>query len=269
MPGDSRTTPSASTGTLPDGAYSVRPDVGAPNVGTEPDGGPLDVLVVAAHPDDAEISVGGTILAELAAGKRVGVLDLTDGEPTPHGSPERRAAETAAATDVLGLTWRHNLGLPNRRLREGDLTARGALAGVFRLTRPTTILAPFPTDAHPDHVAASRLCDDARFWAKLSKSDLPGTPFHPPKILYYFSVHLRITEPASFVVDVSEHFDRKLEAVRCYASQVIEGRPEEFPTVFDDLAARGRYWGWAIGRTYGEPLHSREPVGVKGLDGLV
>ncbi|QDT36924.1 1D-myo-inositol 2-acetamido-2-deoxy-alpha-D-glucopyranoside deacetylase [Stratiformator vulcanicus] len=220
---------------------------------------PLDLLVVAPHPDDAEISVGGTILKALADGKSVGVVDLTDGEPTPHGTPQRRAKETTAATEVLGLTWRHQLGLPNRSLVD-DLDARAKLAGVFRQTRPSVILSPFAEDAHPDHVAATRLINDARFWAKLSKTDLPGEPFHPPRILYYFSVHLRIVEQASFVVDVSEHFERKLEAIRCYESQVIEGRSTEFPTVFDDLRGRARYWGWTIGVGYAEPLHSREPI---------
>ena len=128
---------------------------------------PLDILVVAPHPDDAEISVGGTICRSRKEGLRVGVVELTNGEPTPHGSPEKRAAETAAATDIMDLTWRHNLGLPNRQL-EATLDARRALAEVFRLTRPNIILAPYWEDAHPDHVAASALADASRFWSKLS-----------------------------------------------------------------------------------------------------
>ena len=134
-------------------------------------GEPLDLLVVAAHPDDAEISVGGVILSSVAAGRRGGVLELTNGEPTPKGTVELRAAETAAATEVLGVTWRGNLGLPNRSL-QADLPARQQLAEVFRLTRPAVILAPYWEDAHPDHVAASQLVDDARFWSKLSKHNL-------------------------------------------------------------------------------------------------
>ncbi|VAX39605.1 N-acetyl hydrolase, partial [hydrothermal vent metagenome] len=126
---------------------------------------PLDLLVVAVHPDDAEISVGGTILANIAKGNRVGVLDLTNGEPTPHGSVEIRKAETAAASKTLTLDWRGNLGLMNRSL-QADLKSREALASVFRLTQPKIILAPYWEDVHPDHVAASQLVDDARFWAK-------------------------------------------------------------------------------------------------------
>ena len=117
---------------------------------------PLDLLVVAPHPDDAEISVGGTILVSRQKGMRVGVLELTSGEPTPFGTPEIRARETEAATRVLDLTWRGNLGLPNRKLQP-DLDARWRLAEVFRQTRPQIILAPYPEDVHPDHVAASQL----------------------------------------------------------------------------------------------------------------
>src|SRR5437016_6574652 len=107
----------------------------------------LDYLVIAAHPDDAELSVGGAILLLKSQGASVGVLDLTDGEPTPHGSPELRRRETDAATAVLGLDWRGNLGLPNRAL-VADLEARGRLAGVLRQRRPRVVFAPYWEDAH-------------------------------------------------------------------------------------------------------------------------
>ncbi|MEC9008439.1 MAG: bacillithiol biosynthesis deacetylase BshB1 [Planctomycetota bacterium] len=228
-------------------------------------GEPLDLLVVAAHPDDAEISVGGVILSSVAAGRRVGVLELTNGEPTPRGTVERRAAETAAATEVLGVTWRGNLGLPNRSL-QADLPARQQLAEVFRLTRPAVILAPYWEDAHPDHVAASQLVDDARFWSKLSKTEMVGERFWPPRLYYYFSIHLRIHPRPSFVFDISDCIDAKMRAISCYQSQVIEGRSTEFPTVLDDIRDCARYWGWSIGRNYGEPLMSREEIGVSALE---
>jgi len=128
----------------------------------------LDVIVVAPHPDDAELGMGGAISKMLARGLRVGILDLTNGEPTPHGSPEIRAKETEAASQVLGVSWRRNLGLPNRSV-ENTLAARKELAIVFRETHPDWIFAPYWTDAHPDHVAATQLVEAARFWAKLSK----------------------------------------------------------------------------------------------------
>jgi bacillithiol biosynthesis deacetylase BshB1 len=228
---------------------------------------PLDYLVIAPHPDDAEIGAGGAILALQAQGARVGVLDLTDGEPTPFGSPEVRRAETEAATAVLGLAWRGCLGLPNRRL-QADLEARARLAGALRQLRPRVLFAPYWEDVHPDHVAASALCDAARFWAKLTKSDLPGEPHFPERLLYYFSVHLRIHPRPSFVLDVSAHLDAKMRAVACYRSQFIEGRPTTPPTFLDDLRDRARYWGWAIGTAYGEPFLSREEVGLRGLRDL-
>lgn len=220
---------------------------------------PLDLLAIAPHPDDAEISVGGTLLSCHRQGLRVGVLDLTNGEPTPHGSPEIRAAETAAATKILQLDWRQNLGLPNRTL-EHTLEARRKLATVFRQTRPRIILAPYWEDSHPDHVAATSLIEAARFWSKLTRTDMEGEPFHPPRIFYYFSIHLRIHPQPSFVFDISDAIDEKMSSVNCYASQFLTGRVQEFPTALDDIRDRARYWGWAISSKFGEPLVSRESV---------
>jgi bacillithiol biosynthesis deacetylase BshB1 len=229
---------------------------------------PLDYLVIAPHPDDAELGAGGAILLLQSQGARVGVLDLTDGEPTPFGSPEIRKRETEAATAVLGLAWRGNLGLTNRKL-EADLAARGRLAGALRELRPRFLFAPYWEDAHPDHVAASALVDAARFWAKLTRCDLPGEPHFPRRIFYYFSVHLRLHPRPSFVLDVSAHIDKRMEAIACYRSQFIEGRPTTPPTLLDDLRDRARYWGWAIGAAYGEPFVCREEIGLRGLGDLV
>jgi len=229
---------------------------------------PLDLLVVAPHPDDAEISVGGIIAASRAQGMRVGVVELTSGEPTPHGTPELRRAETAEATKVLDLTWRQNLDLPNRSLQP-TLEARGRLAEVFRATRPQIVLAPYWQDAHPDHTAASSLCDDARFWSKLSRSDMQGDPFWPPMLLHYFSIHLRIHPAASIVLDVTPHIETKMAAVKAYNSQLIQGRSTEHPTVIDDIRDRARYWGWTIGKGYAEPLVNREQIGIESLSHLL
>jgi bacillithiol biosynthesis deacetylase BshB1 len=228
----------------------------------------LDYLVIAPHPDDAELGAGGTILLLKAQGARVGVLDLTDGEPTPHGSPEIRRRETEAASGILGLDWRGNLGLPNRSL-VADLEARHKLAGVLRQVRPRILFAPYWEDAHPDHVAASALVDAARFWAKLTKTDLPAAPHYPQRIIYYFSVHLRIHPKPSFVLDITPHIEDKMRALACFRSQFIEGRPATFPTFLDDLRQRAGYWGWAAGTGYGEPFLCREDIGLRGLRDLV
>lgn len=229
---------------------------------------PLDVLVVAPHPDDAEISVGGLIAASRRQGLLVGVVDLTTGEPTPHGSLQIRQQETAAATKILDLSWRRNLGLPNRSL-QATLENRAKLAEVFRECRPRIVLAPYWQDAHPDHVSASQLCDDARFWSKLSRSDLAFDPYWPPMLLHYYSIHLRIHPPASVVLDVSQDIETKLQAVSAYHSQLVQGRSTSFPTAIDDIKDRARYWGWTIGTAYGEPLTNREQVGISSLQSLL
>jgi bacillithiol biosynthesis deacetylase BshB1 len=228
----------------------------------------LDYLIIAPHPDDAELAAGGTILLLLSQGAKVGVLELTDGEPTPHGSPEIRRAETDAATAILGLDWRGNLGLRNRFL-QNDLESRHKLAGKIRELQPKYLVAPYWEDAHPDHVEASALVDAARFWAKLSKTDLPGFPCYPKRIIYYFSVHLRLHPKPSFVLDITPHIETKMKALACYQSQFITGRPTTPPTFLDDLRDRARYWGWAIGTGYGEPFVCREDIGLRGLGDLV
>ncbi len=228
----------------------------------------LDILVIAPHPDDAELGMGGAILKFKAEGHRVGVMDLTSGEPTPHGSLEIRAAETAAATKILGLEWRENLGLTNRSL-EPTLEARAQLAGVIRQQRPRWLFAPYWTDAHPDHVAATQLIEAARFWSKLSKTDMPGEPHHPERIYNYYCVHLKLVPQPAFVLDISDQWEQKLAAIRVYESQFITGRPTEPPTFVDQLRDEAAYWGKTIGVRYGEPFACREPLGLRTMAGLV
>jgi bacillithiol biosynthesis deacetylase BshB1 len=225
----------------------------------------LDALVIAPHPDDAELGMGGTIALMLSRRMRVGILDLTDGEPTPRGSVEIRARETAAATTALGVTVRENLGLPNRRLR-ATLAARGAVAAVIRRLRPRWLFAPHWIDAHPDHVAATRLVEAARFWAKLTKCDLPGEPWHPERIYHYACVHLKQVRRPAFVVDISTTRDIKGRALACYVSQ-FPGSP--VPTVLDRVAAADAWWGSMIGVSHGEPFWSREPIGLRDFGGLI
>ena len=228
----------------------------------------LDILVIAPHPDDAELGMGGAILKLKAEGLRVGVLDLTSGEPTPHGSPEIRQRETAAATKVLNLDWRENLGLPNRSL-EPTLEARAQLAGVIRQQRPRWLFSPYWEDAHPDHVAATQLIEAARFWSKLTKTDLPGEPHHPQRIYNYFCVHLKLAPQPAFVLDITSEWEQKLTAIRCYESQFITGRPTEPPTFLDQLRDEAAYWGKTIGVKYGEPFACREPLGLSSMAGLL
>ena len=227
----------------------------------------IDCLVIAPHPDDAELGAAGLILQLRAEGRRVGVLDLTSGEPTPHGSPELRAQETQAATEILGLDWRENLGFPNRSL-ESTLEARERVASVIRRLKPQWLLAPYWIDAHPDHVAATQLIEAARFWAKLSKTTMPGEPHHPARIYHYYCVHLRQALQPAFVLDISQHWERKRAAIACYQSQFVTGRPTHSPTLLEQFESDAVYWGKQIGVRYGEPFASREPLGLKGLGDL-
>lgn len=146
---------------------------------------------------------------------------------------------------------------------------RRSLAAVFRRVRPRLLFAPYWEDAHPDHTAATKLVEDGRFWSKLSKSDIPGEPFHPSRILYYFSVHLRIVERPSLAIDISDQLKRKVAALRCFQSQLVENQPEGRPGVIESVCDRTRYWGHFIGVPHAEPFASREPIGLRGLDDVL
>lgn len=228
----------------------------------------LDVLVVAPHPDDAELGMGGAIAKLLQSGRRVGVLDLTNGEPTPFGTIETRQTETALATEMLGLTWRGNLDLPNRSL-QATLENREKLASVFRLTQAKWIFAPYWEDAHPDHVAALSLIEDARFWAKLSKTDMPGERYHPKRIYNYYCVHLKQSLNPAFILDISDFWSIKKQAIEAYRSQFFIGREEEQPSITERIETEAKYWGHKIGVQYGEPFHCKEPLGLSNLNSLI
>lgn len=227
----------------------------------------LDVLAVGAHPDDVEIGMGGAIACFVREGLKVGILDVTNGEPTPYGTPERRAEEAAKAAEILGVACRRTLTVPNRYVQD-TIGNRKRIAEVFREWRPRTVFAPYWEDAHPDHIAVSRLVDAARFYAKLVKTDMAGEPFYPPKVLYYFCSHWRLHPKPSFILDVTPGFETKMAAVEAYTSQLVEGRPDP-AAIFFGIRTRGRYWGQLIGAEYGEPFASREEIGLRSIRDLV
>jgi bacillithiol biosynthesis deacetylase BshB1 len=221
-----------------------------------------NVLVIGAHPDDAEIGMGGTVAAVVARGDTVTLLDLTDGEPTPMGSPERRRAESGAAARLLGVERRITLPLPNRYLMD-TVENRVAVAEVIREVRPELLCIPYWVDAHPDHLAAERLGEAARFYAKLTRTDMRGAPHYPDRIVHYFCTHYRLQVVPAFIVDISEHIERKLEAVACYRSQFNEERNNL--GILDTIRSVAAYWGSRIRRPYGEPFATKEPIGVASL----
>jgi len=178
----------------------------------------LDVLAVAAHPDDSEITSGGLLIKMARLGRKTGVLDLSRGEMGTHGDENDRAAEAEAAAGVMGLTYRHNLGLPDSAI-EYEQANKLKLAQVIRDTKPDLVVLPHWAQRHPDHLACSRLGYDACFLAGLAKLPLGGEPHRPRKIIY--ASYYRNTD-YSFLVDISDEFEQKMEAVAAYRSQFGE-----------------------------------------------
>lgn len=219
-------------------------------------------LIISPHPDDGELGMGGTIIKLARQGHYVHLLDMTNGEPTPNGTPERRAAEAAEAGRIMGIE-RSCLGLVNRQVTH-NLESRHKLAAAIRLHRPNVMFVPYPTDAHPDHVAVSRIAEDARFDAKLTKTHIPGAPWHPKRIIYYFCTHLRMNFPASFCIDISDTIDQKLAACHAYKSQGLDA-PGGLTEMVKTITA---YFGTRIGCAHAEPFYSHEMLGFTGLDQL-
>jgi bacillithiol biosynthesis deacetylase BshB1 len=219
-------------------------------------------LVIGPHPDDQELGMGGTIARLVEQGHWVHLVDMTDGEPTPLGSPEIRRRESAAAAKILGVQ-RTELGLVNRQVIH-DLASRHKLAAVIRVHRPDVLFLPYPVDAHPDHVAVTRIGEDARFDAKLTHSDIPGQPCYPKRILYYFCTHLRMSFQPTFCIDVSAQIEKKMAAVLAYESQFVQNH-SPVPEMVKTLTA---YFGGRIGVAHAEPFFSHETLGLNGLDQL-
>lgn len=187
----------------------------------------------------------------------MGIVDLTDGEPTPYGDPQTRRKEAQQAAEILGAAQRLTLGLPNRYLQD-TVEARRALAEVYRTLRPRIVFGLLPQDQHPDHLAAAEIALNARFYAKLTKTDMPGDPYYPPLLFRYATSHLRRVLLPSAVVDISSAFQRKLKAVLAYQSQ-FGWRKEE---LVDRLTTTAKFYGGKIGVAYGEPIFSPEELPI-------
>ena len=224
-----------------------------------------DVVCVGAHPDDVEIGMGATAAGLARRGLDVLLLDLTDGEPTPRGTHETRMAEAARSASALGVR-RQTLDMPNREVFD-TVEARKAVATVLRAEKPTWLFAPYPADAHPDHVAACAIAEAARFYAKFVKTDMPGEPHHPAKVYHYWAVHLRVLEKPSFIVEVSEDLEAKMAALACYESQFSAN--ERNAGVLDWVRVQAASWGALIGAKAGEAFYAREQIGVRDVRDLV
>ena len=224
-----------------------------------------NILVVGPHPDDQELGMGGTILRLAQQGHNVLLLDMTNGEPTPHGSPEQREKEWTAAAKILGVK-RRLAGLKNREVVH-SLEARHLIAGIIREHQANIVFVPFEEDAHPDHRATTRIVEDARFDAKLTKIDLPGKPIYPQWLFYYYATHLRWVADPSFCIDITEQMDTKEKAILAYETQFVI--PERNRQVVTWLREMNGYIGSRIGVRYAEPFFTKEPLGLRGLDSVV
>ncbi len=224
-----------------------------------------NILIVGPHPDDQELGMGGTIVRLVLQGHDVLLLDMTNGEPTPHGSPAQREKEWTKAAGILGVQ-RKQLGLKNRQVQH-TLEARHLVAGVIRQHRAQIVFLPYFEDAHPDHRATTRIVEDARFDAKLTKTDLPGEPIYPKWLIYYYCMHLRWLADPTFCVDISDQIDAKERSVLAYESQFVV--PEKNRRVVEQLRQLNGYMGSRIGTEYAEPFFTKEPMGLASLDGLV
>jgi N-acetylglucosamine malate deacetylase 1 len=227
----------------------------------------LDVLVFAAHPDDAELSMGGTIARFVDNGFKVGIIDLTKGEMSTRGNTKIRAKETVAASKALKLKMRENLELPDGGISISPKSLKSVVTHL-RNTKPKIVFAPYFNDRHPDHIDASALIKRAVFKSGLEKfstsyNGKSQRPFRPNKIFYYMQTYLFIP---SMIVDISNYFETKMKAVLSFKSQFHNPelkRNETFisrPEFIDYIEARARFYGFQIGKIYGEPFYCEEAI---------
>jgi bacillithiol biosynthesis deacetylase BshB1 len=230
----------------------------------------MNILVVGPHPDDQELGMGGTIVRLAQQGHRVHILDMCNGEPTPHGTPETRRDEWEAALKILdantGNVTRELLGLTNREITH-SVDARRRVAAVIRRHQAEWVFLPYFEDAHPDHVATTRIVEDARFDAKLTKTDLPGEPIYPARLIYYFCTHLKIVAAPNLLIDITQQMDAKEASITAYESQFVI--PEKNRAVVGWVRQMNGYMGSRIGVEYAEPFYLKEPLGLSSLDGLM
>jgi len=233
----------------------------------------LQILAIGAHPDDVEISCGGTLAVAARQGYAVGILDLTRGELSTNGTVEERAAEADEAARLLGVGARRNAGLPDGAVNALDPEQTRLVVRMLRLLRPTILLSHAPVDRHPDHVEASRIVDRAWYLAGLRQFDPQGGAApHRAEGRYHFAS--RIVFQPTFIVDVTPAWEEKRRAILAHGSQVSRGTaarptPLNDPDFLGRIEARARHFGNQIGALYGEPFLSTEPLGFRTFEALL
>jgi len=232
----------------------------------------LDLLAIAAHPDDVELTCGGTLIKSARLGYRTGILDLTEGEMGTRGTKEIRRREAATAARVLGVAHRENLGLPDAHL-ELRMDYKLALARCIRRLRPRTVILPYWEGRHPDHYAASRIGYEGCFLAGLKQLDIEGEPFRPFKILYA-TTYDRTVRP-TFVVDITREFARRHRAILAYSSQFRpKGRERRskvhlpLDRLVQHVNMAARFYGEMVGVEYAEPFLTKEVMQIEDVADL-
>lgn len=232
----------------------------------------MDVLAIGAHPDDVELGVGALIHKLSVRGCKVGILDLTQGEMSTRGTPEERAEEARKAAQILKASVRENADLPDGALANTTEQQR-RLITFLRSFRPMAIITHMDQDRHPDHTAAYYLVRDANFFSGLARIDTGQEP-HRAARMYFYHPYIEDVSLPQLVVDVSDHFEAKLEALRAHASQFYHpdypGAPTYIstPEFWETIRTRAAYWGHRVGVLYGEPLYYPGPIGVAYPPGL-
>jgi bacillithiol biosynthesis deacetylase BshB1 len=225
----------------------------------------LDVIVFAAHPDDAELSMGGTIAKLTDSGLKIGIIDLTRGEMSTRGTVEKRNSETESASQILKITLRNNLDFEDGSIKNNDEYLLQIIKKI-RKHQPEIIFAPFWNDRHPDHIGASQLIKEAMFKSGLQKIETVDNGIiqvhYRPKRLFYFMQTYEFIP--SFIVDITATFETKMKSIYAYDSQFYDPSCNEAPTFISDpkflkyIEARARYFGFKIGKEYGEAFYCEE-----------
>ena len=231
----------------------------------------VDILAIAAHRDDVELTCGGTLIKAVALGRKTAVIDLTAGELGTRGSAQLRGEEADKAARVMGLSARENLGLPDGGVVNTPET-RTALAVAIRKFKPQIVIAPSMTGKHPDHTVSAQLIRDACFVAGLKKV-APDVPVHRPRKIVFCLAYREDYIKPTFVVDISDEFERKLEAVKCYSSQFDEAiqAGEVFPNgeqLYEIIRHQAAHYGSLIRTRYGEPFYTMETMRVDDVASL-
>ncbi|HYI12702.1 MAG TPA: bacillithiol biosynthesis deacetylase BshB1 [Thermoanaerobaculia bacterium] len=221
----------------------------------------VDIIFFAAHPDDTELSAGGTVAKCVKDGLRVGMVDLTSGEMGTRGTPQTRKKEAQNSARALGATFRQQLDFQDGNLQTGR-EQELEIIEILRVRRPKLVVVSYPDDRHPDHTRAGRVVTEASFYAGL-KSLKTGAPAHRPQTVLYYLQNYMI--PPSFVVDVTKHWKTKMRAVAAYKSQFHDPNSKEPNTFISDpkflemIDARGKHFGALIGVQYGEAFVTKQP----------